>query len=71
MLEPWAEISERLRRIHQNFKLIHYLSVRCQFDVLTVVHSKSRLPTHLSNCSPTVVNRDSSQSVAIVIRNEF
>jgi len=25
MLEPWAEISERLRRIHPNFKLRHYL----------------------------------------------
>ena len=24
MLEPWAEISERLRRIHQNFKLTQY-----------------------------------------------
>jgi hypothetical protein len=24
MLEPWAEISERLRRIHQNFKLAQY-----------------------------------------------
>jgi len=28
MLEPWAEISERLRRIHPNFKLMQYLFFR-------------------------------------------
>src|SRR5215203_921042 len=26
-LEPWAEISERLRRSHQNFKLMHVRKV--------------------------------------------
>ena len=33
MLEPWAEISERLRRIHQNFKLTQY---RIIIDLVTI-----------------------------------
>ena len=31
MLEPWAGISERLRRIHQKFKLMQYLDYRLAY----------------------------------------
>jgi hypothetical protein len=35
MLEPWAEISERLRRIHPNFKLRHYRLLSCVIVALS------------------------------------
>ena len=31
MLEPWAEISERLRRIHKKSKLMQYLDYRLPY----------------------------------------
>jgi len=39
MLEPWAEISERLRRIHQKFKLMQYLDYRLAY-VSKIIVSK-------------------------------